>query len=236
LDFRGAPLNAKTITMAQAQDQIRILIVDDHKLMRQGLRMLIENRPDMAVVGEAGNRKEALAVTAEGQPDIILLDLDLGDENCLELLRDLGKSHKGSRVIILTGVRDSSLHKRALLMGAMGLVMKDHAAEVLLKAIERVHAGEAWIEHSMTASLLRQPALARRQQGNVELTGRELEIVTLACEGLKNTQIAARLFISEATVRNHLTSVLRKLQLTDRFELALYCYRHGMARPPQPGS
>jgi len=221
--------------MVRPEDHIRILVVDDHKLVRQGLRMVIENRPDMAVVGEAGNRKEALEATAKEQPDIILLDLDLGGETSLDLLRELGKSAKQARVIILTGVRDPSLHKRALLMGAMGLVMKDHAAEVLLKAIERVHAGEAWVDHAMTASLLRQPALARRQEGKgVELTGRELEIVSLASAGLKNAQIAARLFISEATVRNHLTSVLAKLQLADRFELALYCYRHGLARPPEP--
>lgn len=214
---------------------IRILIIDDHKLMRQGLCMLIENRSDLAVVGEAANRKESLAVAEREQPDIILLDLDLGGSNSLEFLRELRKSAQKARVIILTGVRDPSLHKRALLMGAMGLVMKDQAAEVLLKAIERVHAGEAWVDHAMTATLLRQPALARRQEATgVELTGRELEIVSLACEGLKNAQIAARLFIREATVRNHLTSILAKLQLADRFELALYCYRHGLARPPQP--
>ncbi len=209
------------------------MIIDDHKLMRQGLRMLIENRSDMAVVGEAANRKESLEVTRREQPDVILLDLDLGGVNSLEFLRELCASAPKARVLILTGVRDASLHKRAMLMGAVGLVMKNVAAETLLLAIERVHAGEAWLDHTMTANLIHHPA--RRYTGKgAELTEREREIMSLTCEGLRNPQIAAQLFISEATVRNHITSILSKLELTDRFELALYCYRHGLARPPQP--
>jgi DNA-binding NarL/FixJ family response regulator len=120
----------------------------------------------------------------------------------------------------------------------MGLVLKDKATEVLIKAIERVHAGEVWLDRSLTASVLSELSLAETRKSNPEadkvatLTGREREIVELVSQGLKNKQIAERLFISEATVRNHLTSILSKLDLSDRFELALYAYRHHLAKPP----
>jgi DNA-binding NarL/FixJ family response regulator len=121
----------------------------------------------------------------------------------------------------------------------MGLVLKDKAAEVLIKAIETVHSGEVWLDGSLTASVISEISSvdkSRRPDPEAEkirsLTGREREIVGLVCEGLKNKHIADRLFISEATVRNHLTSILSKLGLSDRFELALYAYRHHLARPP----
>ena len=215
---------------------IRILIVHDHKLMRQGLCMLIENRADMRVVGEAGANQEALALAGREKPDIILLDLDLGGSS-LDLLPELRKRAAAARILILTGVRDADLQKRAVLLGALGVVMKDQAAEVLLRAIERVHSGEAWLNHSMTASVITQLSRQPRQDEDAakidSLTGREREIISIVCRGLKNSQVAARLFISEATVRNHLTSILNKLGLSDRFELALYSYHHGLARPPE---
>ena len=219
---------------------IRIILVDDHAVVRAGLRMLIETQPELKVVGEAGSRAEALDVAASNQADIILLDLDIEGESGLDFMRELLELNKEARVIILTGVRDQQLHRRAVQLGAMGLVLKEKAAEVLLKAIERVHAGEVWLDRSLTATVLTE--MSRANLGEeidpekikvATLTDREREIVKLVCEGLKNKQIGEQLFISEATVRNHLTSILAKLGLSDRFELALYCYRHGLARPPR---
>lgn len=218
---------------------IKILLVDDHVIVRAGLRMLIENHKGMAVVGEAGSRRDAMAIAALEQPDIILLDLDMGNESGLDFLRELLATATRARVVMLTGVRDPEAHRRAVLMGAMGLVLKDKAAEVLIRAIERVHAGEVWLDRSLTASVLSEISNVDRtgkpdpEAKKIEsLTTREREIVGLVCEGLKNKQIGDRLFISEATVRNHLTSILSKLELSDRFELALYAYRNHLAKPP----
>ena len=218
---------------------IRIVVIDDHVIVRAGLRMLIDNHEGMIVVGEAGTRIDALAITAQEQPDIILLDLDIGGESGLDFLRELLGSATQARVLVLTGVRDPEAHRRAVHLGAMGLVFKDKAAEVLIKAIEKVHAGEVWLDRSLTASVLSEKSQADQSRMTDpedakigSLTTREREIVGLVCEGLKNKQIGDRLFISEATVRNHLTSILSKLGVSDRFELALYSYRQHLAKPP----
>jgi DNA-binding NarL/FixJ family response regulator len=221
------------------KEPIRTLLVDDHVIVRAGLRMLIENHKGMVVVGEAGTRIDALAIAAREKPQIILLDLDMGNESGLDFLRELLDAAAGSRVIALTGVRDPEAHRRAVHLGAMGLVLKDKATEVLIKAIEKVHAGEVWLDRSLTASVLSersQADIGRKADPDTEkvasLTDREREIVSLVCQGLKNKQIADKLFISDSTVRNHLTSILSKLEVSDRFELALYCYRHHLAKPP----
>lgn len=221
------------------KEPIRILLIDDHVIVRAGLRMLIENHKGMVVVGEAGDRFDALAIAARERPQIILLDLDMGNESGLDFLRELLDAAAGARVVMLTGVRDPEAHRRAVHLGAMGLVLKDKATEVLIKAIEKVHAGEVWLDRSLTASVLSEMSQAREirradpdARRISSLTDREREIVGLVSEGLKNKQIADMLFISEATVRNHLTSILSKLELSDRFELALYAYRHHLAKPP----
>ena len=221
------------------KEPIRILLIDDHVIVRAGLRMLIENHKGMVVVGEAGDRIDALAIAARERPQIILLDLDMGNESGLDFLRELLDAAAGARVVMLTGVRDPEAHRRAVHLGAMGLVLKDKATEVLIKAIEKVHAGEVWLDRSLTASVLSEMSQAREirradpdARRISSLTDREREIVGLVSEGLKNKQIGDMLFISEATVRNHLTSILSKLELSDRFELALYAYRHHLAKPP----
>jgi two-component system, NarL family, nitrate/nitrite response regulator NarL len=219
---------------------IKVLIVDDHAILRAGVRILIETNEGIEVVGEAGDRAAALALVEEKKPDLILLDLDLGGESGLDLIRELLSIAPASRVLILTGVRDPGLHQRAVRLGAMGIVSKEKAADVLIKAIEKIHAGEVWLDRSMTANVLAElahPEQARRDDPEAgklaTLTDREKEIITLVCGGLKNKQIADKLFISEATVRNHLTSILSKLDLSDRFELAIYSYRHHLAEPPR---
>ncbi len=219
---------------------IRIVIVDDHRVVQEGLRMLIGTQEDMTVVAQAANFKSALEVVAREKPDVVVLDLDLAGVNIVERVPELLSASKGARLLVLTGVRDAQLHRRAVRLGARGLVLKDQASETVLKAIRRVHAGEAWIDHSMTASLLAEISglgeekMSDRDAAKIGmLSRREREIVTVLCEGLNNKEIADRLFISEATVRNHLTSILAKLELSDRLELAVYCYRHGLAKLPR---
>src|SRR5262245_38671371 len=193
---------------------IRILLIDDHAVVRAGLRMLIESRLGWHVVEEAANGPDALAAAAREQPDIIVLDLDLGNSSGLDFLAELQVTAPAARVLILTGVRDPELHRRAIHLGALGLVVKEKAAEVLLHAIEKVAAGEVWLEPSLTASVLREMTRSRETQSRdpetvkiSRLTQREREVIPLIGEGLKNQQIAKRLFISEATVRHHLTSI-----------------------------
>src|SRR5262245_43884555 len=131
---------------------IRIVVIDDHAIMREGLRLLIERRPGLVVVGEAANRAEALVLVTREQPDIILLDLSLRGENGLDFLPELFAAARATRVIVLTGLHDSELHQRAVRLGALGVVLKAQAGELLLKAIEKVQAGEAWLDRAMTAA------------------------------------------------------------------------------------
>ena len=220
-----------------APSSLRILLIDDHVVVRAGLRMLIESRPGWHVVGEAADVRDALAAAAREQPNLIVLDLDLGTGSGLDCLTALLTTAPAARVLILTGVRDPELHRQAVHLGALGLVVKEKAAEVLLQAIEKVSAGEVWLEPTLTASVLREMTRHRgTQQRDPEatkislLTQREREVITLIGEGLKNQQIAKRLFISEATVRHHLTSIFAKLEVADRLELLVYAYRHGLTK------
>jgi two-component system, NarL family, nitrate/nitrite response regulator NarL len=218
---------------------IRIAIIDDHAILVAGLCMLIQAHPEMVVVGKAKNRAEALEIVTSEQPDIILLDLDLGNENGIDFLPELLSRRPKAQVIILTGVRDPDIHHRAVTLGATGLVLKEQAAETLIRAIDRVHAGEVWLDRALMATVINKMSrLDEPRKSDLEtakiatLTHREKEIITLIAQGLNRKQIAEKLFISESTVRNHLTSILTKLGLSDRFELVFYAYRHSLAKPP----
>ena len=226
--------------LLQQDHPIRILMIDDHAVLRAGLRMIIESHMGMTVVGEAENRREALVAIAHMPPDIILLDLDLGDENGLDLLPELLTAAPDARIILLTGLRDAEIQRRAILQGAMGLVSKQKAADTVIRAIEKVYAGEVWLDRAMIASILNDRITnggAAEQPANApqisKLTDREREVIQLIGEGIKNRQIAERLYISEATVRHHLTSIFAKLGVADRFELVIYAFQHGLAKLPQ---
>lgn len=227
---------------APATSHIRVLLVDDHELVRTGLRMLLEQHRRITVVGEAASHADVVAIAAREQPDIILLDLDLCGESSLDFLPELLASAKRARVIVVTGVRTSEEHYRAVHLGAMGLVRKEQASDVLIQAIERVYAGEVWLEPAMIARAITEMA-GQRAVGQewsdpeavkiAKLTAREREVIALIGEGLYNKQIAVRLLISEATVSHHLTSIFAKLGLANRFDLVIYAYRHGLAEPPR---
>jgi two-component system nitrate/nitrite response regulator NarL len=217
---------------------IRLLLVDDHVLVRQGLRMLIENHPDLQVIGEAANCREALEAAARLQPDLVLLDLDLGSDSGLDIIPQLVSLREGLRVLILTGVRDAEQQRRAVGLGAVGVVPKEQAGDVLIKAIRKVHAGELWIDHGMTAALIqelrgrRTHAPTDRETARIaSLSSRERDVVSLVAQGLSAHKIADLLRISEKTVRNHLASIYHKLDVADRLELVLYAVKHGLTEP-----
>ena len=217
----------------------RVLIVDDHGIVRAGLRMLLESQSGITVVGEAATCADALVLATRTHPDVIILDLDLGGENAIESIPTLLSAAPEARILVLTGVRDPEAHREAVRCGAMGLVLKEKAAETLLQAITKVRAGEVWLEPGMIARVLGEltrpqtaPPTSPEAAKIATLTEREREVITLVGEGLRNKHIAERLYISEATVRHHLTAIFAKLEVADRFELAVYAYQHGLAKPP----
>jgi two-component system, NarL family, nitrate/nitrite response regulator NarL len=256
-------------TLATSVQTIRLLLVDDQMIVREGLRLLLENQNGLFVTGEASNFADAVALAARDQPDLILLDLDLGDVHGLDCLPELLKVSPQSKVLVLTGVYDLEIFHQAVSRGAVGIVRKMEAAEVLVKAIRKVFAGEVWLDGALMARVLNdlwrvksgQPlesaAVATMRLGGpqretieqfwsprieapnpdeaariAQLTEREREVIGLIGEGLRNQQIADRLSISVITVRHHLSSVFAKLDVGDRFELAIYSYRHGLAKLP----
>lgn len=216
----------------RGEEVITLSIIEDHAIVRAGLRMLIENQPDMEVIWEASNGREALAENRE-RPHVILLDLDLGDQNGVDLLPTFLDRFDASRVLVLTAASDRRMHLAAVAAGATGIVVKEQAPETLLKAIHRVHDGEAWLDRALLSEALGQTSRPDSKK-NLEaakialLTPREREIVGLVGEGFNGERMAEHLGISEATVRNHLTSILGKLQLSNKFELAVYAMHHGL--------
>jgi DNA-binding NarL/FixJ family response regulator len=211
-------------------------VISDLLLGRAGLRHVLQEASGIELVGEAGTCEEAVEVTGHVRPSIILVEVDLRADafHCLKKIVAMAPE---SRVIVVSDRTHAADHKLLIELGATGLVLKNERPEVLIKAIRKVHAGEVWLDRTITARVLAEIA-QRRHLRDAEgekiatVTRREHEIIALVGEGLKNGAIAERLFVSEATVRNHLTSILSKLELSDRFELAVYAFRHGLVHYP----
>lgn len=217
---------------------IRILIVDDHAIIREGLRDLITSRPGLAVCGDAGTRADALRLAARERPDVVVLDLDLGAESGLDLLAELPEAAPDASVIILTGARDVEQRDRAMELGAKGVVLKENGATELLNAIEKVHhTGELWLEPGAAKRLLgrraRGPERPDPEAAKIAgLTPTERELINYIGEGLDNRQIAGRMHVAESTVRNNLTRIYDKLDINGgRLGLLVYAYRHGLVKP-----
>lgn len=237
----SAGVQGELEAVTSAPGSIGLLLIEDHLVMRAALRLLLDNCRELRVVGEAANRGEALSLCARLQPDVVLLDLDLADGSSVEEIPLLLEAAPAARVLVLTGMTDVALHCRALGRGAVGLVRKDQPPEVLLLAIERVWRGELWVEPTLMRSALSQNPLAqpvgaergrRDIVGVASLTPREREIIAYVGQGLKSKQMAHHLYLSERTIHNHLASVFRKLDVSDRVELVLFAQRHGLLSLP----
>lgn len=221
--------------MKAAERAIRVMLIDDHQTMLWGLEKLIQGEaPRMEVVAIARNCEEALSEIEKSTPDVILLDLDLGGRSGLDLLPSL-LSNSVSRVLILTGAREQATLDSSVLGGAHGVLRKDASAEQLLKAIEKVHAGELWLDHQMLVRVFREftnPAATRKHDPEMKrkaaLTARELRIIQALVDqnGASNKEIAKQLYISEHTLRNHLTAIYQKLDVGNRLELYAYATKH----------
>ena len=208
---------------------IRVVVAEDWAMVRTGLSQIVASKPDFAVVAEC-SLSEVLTTAHKHRPDVLVLGMH--DATALADIRDITESCPDTSVLLLMAGQPLP-HERALEFGVRGVLALEEPAAMLLKAIEKVQAGEIWLDRTRLAGLLQSVARARRQpeEQNVgTLTRRELEIVQLIGEGLRNPQIAERLFISPATVRNHVTSILDKLNLSDRFDLAVYAFRNGIVR------
>ena len=237
---RSSLRSKENMMSAPASSQpIRIMMVDRQKLVRQGVRMLFAGNPVFQFVAEADNGKDAFLLAEREQPDVVLLALDLGAESGLDILPGLLTTSRSPRVLVLTHVEDPEEHRRAMVLGAMGVVQKNVDVEVLFKAIEKVHAGEIWYDRSKMGRVLRDML----QNGNGKrpdplavkiacLTPREHQVIALVSEGLKNKVIGEKLFISETTVRHHLTKVFEKLGVSNRLELILFAFGQGLASLP----
>ena len=218
---------------------ITVLLVDDHKTMLWGLERLVGGeRSGMKVVATASNREEALAQAAMHGPDVILLDIDLNGECSLDFLPALLVSGI-SRALVFTGMRDQATLDRAILAGARGVLRKDAPAEVVLRAIEKVHQGEMWVGQDMMARIFGELTRARaapkrdpHQEKLDALTPKERKIVDaiVAGSGMSNKALAESLFISEHTLRNYLVTIYKKLGVANRLELYVYAVRHQTPR------
>ena len=219
--------------VASPPSPVTILVVDDHAIFREGVKLLLQREADMRVVAEAGAAEPALALAEREQPDIILLDVDLEGVDALDILGSLHAVAPRSRIVVLTGMRIGELQTRALHLGAKGFVAKEQSADLLVRAIRKVLDGDLWFDRRTVGDAVTKFLRPSPDAPMPTLTPRELEIVRLVGEGLKNDAIARRLSISEKTVRNNLTVIFEKVGVEDRLHLALYAYRRGLAKLPR---
>jgi two-component system, NarL family, nitrate/nitrite response regulator NarL len=219
---------------------IRVILVDEYALSRAGIQAILESRDGFEIAGSAVNVADAIALVEREQPDIILLNIGAnGDKGKFEKIPEMLASAEDSRLLVLMGDQNAEIQHEAICLGALGVITLDKSPDVMIKAIERIHAGEVWLDRSMTASVLSALSPAgRAKKSDPEadkiktLTARELEVIKLVGEGLKNKAIGERLFISEITVHHHLTAIYSKLDVADRLELIIYAYRNGLAQLP----
>lgn len=219
---------------------IRVLIADDHPILREGLRRLLEDDGGFEVVGQASDGLEAVRLAREVKPDVLLLDLAMPRASGLDALRELSTSTGGPRVLLLTVAIDDAQVVEALELGARGVVMKEAATELLFKAIRSVVAGQYWVGRDVVTDIVRHlreraAAAARRRPSPAErLTGRERGIVALVAAGASNREIAQKLVLAEDTIKHHITNIFDKLGVSNRAEMAAYAASRGLAEPPPP--
>ena len=213
---------------------IHILIADDHPIFRDGLRRLLEAEPGLKVIGEACDGAEAVTMARQLKPDILLLDLAMPRHPGLEALREMGSGQQSVRVILLTAAAEKQQIVEALQLGARGVVLKDSATQLLLKAIHTVMAGEYWVGRDSVSNLVQylrtlvQSTGEEARQKKFGLTPRELEIVSAVVAGYANKEIAEYFKISEDTVKHHLSNIFDKLGVSTRLELALFAVNQAL--------
>ena len=216
---------------------IRIFLVSNYSILRDALRILLHTESHLRVIGEGSSLLDASELTNGEKPDVILVDLPDCDQS--ESLALLSNSSDKTPIIVLTSSKDTDVYQKCLQVSIRGLVPKQKSASVLFKAIEKVHAGEYWIERSIMGQTIKNLVEQRnfkasdvRQLEAKTLSDRERQVVGLICRGLKNKDIADSLFITETTVRHHLTSIFEKLGTKNRLELVVYAFKNSLEELP----
>jgi two-component system, NarL family, response regulator LiaR len=216
-------------------EPIRILLVDDHNMVRMGLKAYFSTLPDITVVGEAATGEEAVRLAAELTPDVVLMDLIMPGMDGVEATRQVRKSSPHSQVIVVTSYHEDEHIFPAIRAGALSYVLKDIDPDDLAEAIRRANAGEAVLNPRVAARMVKELNGERRETVNPfsELTNREMDVLRQIASGKSNQEIAEILVISEKTVKSHITNLLNKLHLTDRTQAAVYAWQEGIVRRDQ---
>ena len=209
----------------EAQRSIRLLLVDDHTVVRRGLRMVLSLERDLEVVGEAADGREALEQVAQLQPDVVLMDLLMPVMTGVEAIRAIKRDSPEVEVVALTSVLEDKLVVEAIEAGATGYLLKDTGPDVLVAAIRAAHRGEVHLDPKAKKRLVRE---VRTPEMRESLTARETEILRLVAKGMANREIAERLEVSEVTVKTHVSSILSKLGLQSRTQAALFALKEGL--------
>ncbi len=209
---------------------IRVLIADDHAILRKGIRALLSTEPDIELVGEAGNGVEALAQAEALQPDVILMDLVMPEMDGIEATRQVTATQQGVRVLVLTSFAADDKVFPAIKAGALGYILKDTGPDDLVQAIRQVHRGEPTLEPEIARKVLFELAQPPKQPPTPDpLTAREMDVLRLLAQGKTNREIAEDLVLAELTVRSHVSNILGKLHLANRTQAALYALKEGLA-------
>jgi DNA-binding NarL/FixJ family response regulator len=216
-------------------EPIRVLVVDDHPIVRQGLRSFLSSRDGIEVVGEAGDAAEGAAEAARLLPDVVLLDLVMPGGGTIEAISRIGALSSAPRVLVLTSFSADDQVLPALGAGAAGYVVKDASPGDLEAAVRTVHRGGVVLAPQVASTVLGEVSRDRSAPGTEQLTPRERDVLRLLARGLSNRDLASALFVSEKTVKTHVSSILSKLGLADRTQAALFAVRHGLAEGPAGG-
>lgn len=207
---------------------MRIMVVDDHEVVRLGLNNLLARQPGWEVVGEAGTVADAIRLADELEPDVIVMDIRLSDGSGIDACREIVKNHPTIKVIMLTSFAEDDLLFNAISAGATGYVLKQVGNDDLLRAIETVAQGGALLDPSVTGQVLAKLRDSTRSEAFANLTDQELKVLALITQGKTNKEIAANLYLGEGTVRNYVSNILDKLGLSNRAEATAYAVRHNL--------
>jgi NarL family two-component system response regulator LiaR len=217
------------VAAPEAQPAIRVLLADDHGVVREGLRAYLELEPDIQVVGDARDGEEAVRRTLELTPDVVLMDLVMPHMDGVQATAQIKRSRPQTHIIVLTSFMDDERVVPAIKAGATSYLLKDVAAPDLARAIRGAYAGQAQLHPEVARRLMQQVTSPRQPEGAADLTTREREVLGLIARGRSNKEIARELVVSERTVKGHVSNILGKLGLQDRTQAALYAVRHGLA-------
>ncbi len=216
-------------------ERITVFLLDDHEIVRRGVRELLESEGDIVVVGEAATQSQAVGRVHALDPDVAILDVRLEDGNGIEACRDIRSLHPRTACLILTSFSDDEALFQTIMAGAAGYVLKQIRSSDLVDAVRRVAAGQSLLDPAVTARVLERLRHGPQVDERIaRLSEQERQVLTLLAEGLTNRQIAARLFLAEKTIKNYVTSVLAKMGMARRTEAAVYAARHLHSPPDSP--